>query len=67
MSAHVPLPYIMGYDLYPMTTLAEKKQLLPQAAAEKWTVVFEHDPYAPAHLITQTAAGQFHRGDAVAV
>ncbi len=41
--SHVPLPYIMGYDLYPMDTLAVKKVMLAQAAEEGWTLLFQHD------------------------
>ena len=41
---HLPIPWVMGYDLYPMQTIAEKKVLLPIAAQEEWTLVFEHDP-----------------------
>ena len=43
-SAHVPLPWIMGYDLEPLVTLETKRNLLGRAAAEGWSVVFEHDP-----------------------
>jgi glyoxylase-like metal-dependent hydrolase (beta-lactamase superfamily II) len=43
-SAHLPAPWIMGYDLEPLVTLATKKALLPRAAAEGWQLVFEHDP-----------------------
>ena len=43
-SAHVPGPWVMAYDLYPLDTLAFKEQFLPQAIDEEWTVVFEHDP-----------------------
>jgi glyoxylase-like metal-dependent hydrolase (beta-lactamase superfamily II) len=46
-SSHVPFPYIMGYDLEPLRTLASKKRILPQAAREGWRVVFEHDPELP--------------------
>ena len=42
--AHVPFAWIMGYDLYPVETLAAKKKLLPQAAQEGWTCLFYHDP-----------------------
>jgi len=42
-AAHVPLPYIMGYDLYPLTTLEEKRQYLSQACDENWLIVLEHD------------------------
>lgn len=43
-SAHVPLPWVMGYDLQPLTTLEEKRRYLIRAAEEKHLVVFEHDP-----------------------
>jgi glyoxylase-like metal-dependent hydrolase (beta-lactamase superfamily II) len=43
-SSHVPYPYIMGYDLYPMDTLETKKKILPRAFDDAWTIVFEHDP-----------------------
>lgn len=41
--AHVPVPYVMGYDNHPLTTIAEKKKLLPRIIDEEWIVVFEHD------------------------
>ncbi|MEK6768948.1 MAG: MBL fold metallo-hydrolase [Gemmatimonadota bacterium] len=43
-SAHLPAPWIMGYDLEPLVTLATKKAFLPRAAREGWQLVFEHDP-----------------------
>ena len=42
--AHLPLPYIMGYDLYPLTTLETKRATLRQATRENWLLLFEHDP-----------------------
>ncbi|MCL6565267.1 MAG: MBL fold metallo-hydrolase [Acidobacteriia bacterium] len=47
-TAHLPYPWIMGYDLYPLTTLEHKKRLLPQAAQENWLCLFAHDPEVPA-------------------
>jgi glyoxylase-like metal-dependent hydrolase (beta-lactamase superfamily II) len=47
MRAHVRLPWIMGYDLYPTETLEAKKRLLPQAARENWLCLFYHDPDEP--------------------
>lgn len=44
MRAHVPLAWIMGYDLYPVETLEAKRRLLPQAARENWLCLFYHDP-----------------------
>ena len=43
-SAHVPLPWIMSYDLYPATTLETRKEVYRQAVREGWTLFFEHDP-----------------------
>lgn len=45
--AHVPLAWIMGYDLYPVETLEAKRSLLPQAAREDWLCLFYHDADGP--------------------
>jgi glyoxylase-like metal-dependent hydrolase (beta-lactamase superfamily II) len=42
--SHLPLPYIMGYDLYPLQTLETKRRVLQRALEENWLLVFEHDP-----------------------
>lgn len=42
-SAHVPLSWIMAYDLFPLTTLAVRKRIYRQAAEENWLLFFEHD------------------------
>jgi glyoxylase-like metal-dependent hydrolase (beta-lactamase superfamily II) len=42
-AAHLPAPWIMGYDLEPMVTLATKQVLLRRAADEGWLLIFEHD------------------------
>jgi len=41
--AHLPLPWIMGYDVEPLTTLETKRRILKQAVEEKWLMIFEHD------------------------
>jgi glyoxylase-like metal-dependent hydrolase (beta-lactamase superfamily II) len=43
-TSHVPLPYVMGYDLQPLITVMEKKKILPVAVEENWKLFFEHDP-----------------------
>jgi glyoxylase-like metal-dependent hydrolase (beta-lactamase superfamily II) len=43
-TAHLPLPWIMGYDLEPLLTLETKRAVLGRAEAEGWILVFEHDP-----------------------
>ncbi|MGH7703960.1 MAG: MBL fold metallo-hydrolase [Gemmatimonadales bacterium] len=42
-SAHLPLPYIMGYDLEPLRTLETKRWLLREAVEKGWRFIFEHD------------------------
>jgi glyoxylase-like metal-dependent hydrolase (beta-lactamase superfamily II) len=42
-TAHLPLPWIMGYDLYPMTTLENKKKWVPQIVRGEWLALFGHD------------------------
>jgi glyoxylase-like metal-dependent hydrolase (beta-lactamase superfamily II) len=42
-AAHLPLPWIMGYDVEPLVTLETKRRILKQAMDEKWLLIFEHD------------------------
>ncbi len=42
-AAHVPLPWIMGYDLEPLVTLGAKQALYDKARADDWLLIFEHD------------------------
>ncbi|KAA0265973.1 MAG: MBL fold metallo-hydrolase, partial [Chlorobiota bacterium] len=57
MHAHVPLPYIMGYDLQPLVTLQEKKEVLAKASDEDWTLVVQHDPEVVAVKVERTDKG----------
>jgi glyoxylase-like metal-dependent hydrolase (beta-lactamase superfamily II) len=41
---HIPLPWIMAYDLYPLTTLETKRNWLSEIVRNGWIVVFGHDP-----------------------
>lgn len=41
--SHLPLPYIMGYDLYPVDTLESKRRILGEAVEKNWTLLFQHD------------------------
>ena len=43
-TAHVALPWIMGYDLEPMVTLENKRKLLAEGYEQGWLMAFEHDP-----------------------
>ena len=49
--AHLPLPYIMAYDLYPMETLAFKRAFLREAIEREHLILFEHDPAIAAGYI----------------
>jgi glyoxylase-like metal-dependent hydrolase (beta-lactamase superfamily II) len=52
-ASHVPYPWIMGYDLDPLTTLAVKKRILPQALRESWRIVLAHDARLPVALLEE--------------
>ena len=46
-SAHIPLPWIMGYDVEPLVTLETKRRIFRQAEEESWLLIFEHDAVVP--------------------
>ncbi len=52
-TAHLPLPWIMGYDLFPLETLENKKRLLPEALKENWLCWFYHDFASPLCRLTE--------------
>jgi glyoxylase-like metal-dependent hydrolase (beta-lactamase superfamily II) len=54
---HIPLPYVMGYDMRPLQTLAEKEQVLRRAADENWVLLLEHDPTNEACTVQHTEKG----------
>ncbi len=56
-SAHISVPYGMAYDNFPLTTIDEKKRLLPRMIDEQWIVVFEHDALRDAARIVRTDRG----------
>jgi glyoxylase-like metal-dependent hydrolase (beta-lactamase superfamily II) len=43
-AAHIPIPYVMAYDMFPLTTLQEKKSFLKEAQEKNYILFFEHDP-----------------------
>lgn len=61
--AHVPYPWIMGFDLYPLITLESKKHWIPLAAREGWLGFFQHDAYQPWALIEETAPDRYQAAD----
>ncbi|MBZ5558372.1 MAG: methylmalonyl-CoA epimerase [Acidobacteriia bacterium] len=52
-TSHVPDPWIMGYDLYPMDTLAAKQQFVKEAIEKEILVFFAHDPVVAAGYIRE--------------
>jgi glyoxylase-like metal-dependent hydrolase (beta-lactamase superfamily II) len=56
-AGHIPLPYIMGYDMFPLTTLGEKKNFLDAAIKNDYTLFFEHDPVNECCSLQQTERG----------
>jgi hypothetical protein len=55
--AHIPLPYVMGYDMFPLTTLQEKKIFLREAAENNYVLFLEHDPVNECCTVQQTEKG----------
>ena len=56
-TSHIPLPYIMGFDLRPLETLGDKKKYLKNAVDENWIIIFEHDPITIAGNVKLTEKG----------
>lgn len=56
-SLHLGVPWVMGYDNFPLTTIQEKKHILSAAAQENWILVFEHCPAVAAARIEKTEKG----------
>jgi len=56
-SFHIPLPWIMSYDVRPLLTMQEKEFILQKAADEKYILLFEHDPLYEAAVVEQTEKG----------
>lgn len=57
-SFHVPMPWVMAYDVRPLATLAEKASLLTKAADGNWRLVFEHDPACACATVKRNEAGR---------
>ena len=49
--AHLPVPWVMAYDLHPAKTMSEKSKLLKKMYEEEWILFFEHDPFYQACTI----------------
>lgn len=56
-AGHMPLPYVMAYDMFPLTTLGEKKSFLQEAATNDYVLFFEHDRVNECCTVQQTEKG----------
>jgi glyoxylase-like metal-dependent hydrolase (beta-lactamase superfamily II) len=54
---HIPLPYVMAYDMFPLTTLKEKKSFLNEAVTNNYTLFFEHDAQVECCRLQHTEKG----------
>ena len=54
---HIPLPYVMAYDMFPMKTLTEKKAFLQEAADNKYILILEHDSQNECCTLKETEKG----------
>jgi glyoxylase-like metal-dependent hydrolase (beta-lactamase superfamily II) len=54
---HIPLPYVMAYDMRPLQTLKEKEEFLNRAVKENQILFFEHDPHVECCTLHQTEKG----------
>jgi glyoxylase-like metal-dependent hydrolase (beta-lactamase superfamily II) len=64
--SHLPLPYIMGYDLFPIQTLETKRWVLDRAFEENWLLLFEHDPLVQAGYVRRDQEGKYFLRDVTA-
>lgn len=56
-SSHIPIPYVMGYDLQPLDSMKEKNQILQKAVDQNWILCFEHDPFHAFASVEKTDKG----------
>jgi glyoxylase-like metal-dependent hydrolase (beta-lactamase superfamily II) len=56
-SGHLPIPYVMSYDMFPLTSLREKKAFLDEALAGDYVLFFEHDPVHECCTLQKTEKG----------
>jgi glyoxylase-like metal-dependent hydrolase (beta-lactamase superfamily II) len=57
--SHLPLPYIMGYDLFPIQTLETKRWVLDRALEERWLLLFQHDPLIQGGYVRKDEQGKY--------
>ena len=56
-TAHIPIPYVMGYDVRPLDAMKEKTNILEQAVQNNYLLFFEHDPFNEMCSVHETEKG----------
>lgn len=60
---HIPLPYVMGYDVRPLITLDERKAMLPWLVEEEVILMYEHDPENECGQVIRNEKGRYKSGE----
>jgi glyoxylase-like metal-dependent hydrolase (beta-lactamase superfamily II) len=58
MISHLDLTWVMGYDLFPLETIDNRKKFYEEAIRENWLVVFTHEPQTPAVFLARDEKGK---------
>jgi hypothetical protein len=56
-AAHLPMAYVMAYDMFPLTTMHEKKAFLTEAVEKDYVLFFQHDPVHECCTVKGTERG----------
>ncbi|MBU6324637.1 MAG: MBL fold metallo-hydrolase, partial [Bacteroidetes bacterium] len=64
-ASHIPVNYVMGYDIEPLTVMKEKEQILLEAEAGNWILFYEHDPVHMATTLERNEKGGFRAGASI--
>ena len=58
MLSHLDLTWVMGYDLYPLETIENRKKFYAEALRENWLVIFTHEPRTPMVFLDENDQGK---------
>lgn len=66
-SAHIPLPYVMAYDVRPLVTFEERSRYLPWLVEKNVVLFYEHDAFVECGTVRQTPEGRYERGECLSL
>ena len=66
-SYHLRMPYVMSYDIRPLTTLKEKKELLEYAINKNIYLIFEHDPEFECGKVRKDSRERYEFGELISL